>query len=214
MTNDQIWIGCDPGGKAAFGIAGIARGLVLFRKLCNFVDDAVRSVDAELARNPEMHIAGIGIDAPLWWSSGEAGWRMADRRIQRKYGLGSGRVQSVSSLRGAAIAQGPLFALHMRRKFPNSWITETHPKVQFTEAMNKRKRNEILHSIIDQNAVNDVNEHERDAILSAIAAYMGQQGRWSCDLVRQRYTCEVFPFGIELADVHYAWPEDIPTPPK
>ena len=86
------------------------------------VDEAVNWIGA---RGTPL---GIGIDSPMWWSAGRGGGRLADKRLRDAYGIPSGTVQSVHSLRGAVLAGGALFASLMRGKFPDIKVTESHPK--------------------------------------------------------------------------------------
>ena len=115
-----MWVGVDPGGKDAFGLA-ILDGNGKFSTCCfSCSDEAVK----HLGGRP----AGIGIDAPMWWSSGPSGDRRADQWIRQQYQIGSGTVQASNSLRGAALVQGVLFAERARQLFPAIPITEAHPK--------------------------------------------------------------------------------------
>jgi hypothetical protein len=54
---------------------------------------------------------------------------------------------------------------------------------------------------------NGYGEHERDAILSAVAAREGFEGRWSNDLALNRLQSEQDPRSYRLAPIHYFWPE-------
>jgi hypothetical protein len=71
---------------------------------------------------------GVGVDAPLWWSSGRSGDRNADQWIRTKYSIKSGTVQTINSLRCAALVQGVMFVSRLRENFPGVLVTEAHPK--------------------------------------------------------------------------------------
>ena len=55
----------------------------------------------------------------MWWSAGPGGGRVADHRLRKAYPwIRSGTVQSVNSLRNAALAGGALLASWMREQDP------------------------------------------------------------------------------------------------
>src|SRR5271166_690717 len=79
-----MWIGVDPGGKDAFGLA-ILNDDGRFSTHCfSCADEAIK----HLGERP----AGIGIDAPMWWSSGPSG----DRKKVASASLISGNTSSAS----------------------------------------------------------------------------------------------------------------------
>ena len=53
------------------------------------------------------------------------------------------------------------------------------------------------------------NEHERDAVIAAVCAREGFEGRWRTDLAKKRYACEQNPQAYWLAPMHYFWREEI-----
>jgi hypothetical protein len=81
-----IWVGADPGGKDAFGIAILVEGSDLITKCVSCADEAVKLVTTRPS--------GVGVDAPLWWSSGQSGEREADRWIRNTYRIPVGTVQT------------------------------------------------------------------------------------------------------------------------
>jgi len=113
-------------------------------------------------------------------------------------------VQAVNSLRGAALVQAVMFINRIRAMFPEVPVTESHPKA-------------LLRALYaggwDQFAaryrlpLNMVNDHERDALMGAIAAREGFTGRWPRDLSLVRHPSEQVPSEYWLAPVHYFWPE-------
>ena len=118
----RLWVGADPGGKGAFGLAFVDASGAVRCETVSSVDEAVNTVTA--MGKP----LGLGIDAPMWWSAAEGGRRRADARLRKRYGISSGTVQSGNSLRGAALIGGALLASRLREAFPSLRITESHPK--------------------------------------------------------------------------------------
>jgi Protein of unknown function (DUF429) len=76
----MVWFGADPGGKKNFGVAVVQEDGTYQTACVGFVDEAV-----DWIRGLHDAIDGAGIDAPLWWSSGQSGDRKVDQRL-RKYG--------------------------------------------------------------------------------------------------------------------------------
>jgi len=196
VNNDRsaFWLGADPGGKNAFGVARLfgKRRSETFRVSC--ADEAVELIDDEPL--------GVGVDAPLWWSSGISGDREADRWIRKKYAIPAGTVQAANSLRGAALVQGMMFVQRIREKFPDVRVTEAHPKAVAIAlgGWEKLSVSKILPS-------RTRSEHERDAIMSAIAAREGFCGNWPMDLSEDRLASEQDPRSFWLAPIHYYWPK-------
>ena len=118
------WVGADPGGIENFGIAILTGDKQPQTLSANCADEAVAFVRDHLDRAP----AGVGVDAPLWWSSGRSGDRHADQWLRKRYGLSGGEVQAGNSLRGAALTQGAMFVQRMRENYPVVPVTESHPK--------------------------------------------------------------------------------------
>lgn len=200
MVVSKFWVGADPGGKGKFGLA------FLDETGKQLICDSVSSVDQAIAKIVSKGAPlGLGIDAPMWWSSREAAGRKADKRIRTKYKIPSGTVQSANSLQGAALVGGAMLAFRIREKFPDTRITETHPKA-LLHALNLdgagfAERFEIP---TDWN-----NEDERDALIGAVCAREGFEGRWRFDLACHRDDSEQDPSSYWLAPMHYFWLEDL-----
>lgn len=201
MTNEgQIWLGADPGGKGNFGAAILGPGNVTHTYCVDCADDAVEVLVENLPFPP----SGMGVDAPLWWSSGRSGDRRADQWLRETYSLSGGQVQTANSLRGAALTQAAMFIQRMRERYSGLPVTEAHPKALIAvvgcadwEAFSQRFS---VEGNVD-------NEHKRDAIVAAVAAREGFQGRWTRDLSCSRLPSEQDPSRYWLAPVHYFWPE-------
>jgi predicted nuclease with RNAse H fold len=197
--DDGVWIGADPGGKGSFGLA-ILNPDGSTRLWCvNCADEAIKEIGGHLSTHPK----GIGVDAPLWWSSGLSGDRLADQWLRKTYRLSGGEVQAANSLRGAALVQGLMFIQRIRDLFPGVPVTETHPKA----VLRALDLNEKSFSQNFSISFGDCHEHERDAVISAAAAREGFSGRWKRDLALKRHPSEQNPQRYWLAPIHYFWPE-------
>lgn len=203
MMNGQAasWIGADPGGAGNFGVA-LLDGHGTARFCCvDCADEAVDFVRAHLDQPP----GGVGVDAPLWWSSGASGDRAADRWLRRTYALGGGAVQAANSLRGAALTQAAMFVQRMREAYPGVGVTESHPKVLLK--ILARGDWQVFTERFALQGATSAGEHMLDAVISAVSAREGFLGRWPVDLSTDRLAAEQDPASYWLAPVHYYWPE-------
>ena len=196
MTS-QCWVGSDPGGKNAFGLAFVDGSGHVSCAMVSSVDEAVRKITA--VGEP----LALGIDAPMWWSACEGAGRMADERLRKRYRIPSGTIQSGNSLRGAALIGGALLASRIRGEFPRIRITESHPKALLL-AMGLDEGQFAARFGVEMGWRN---EHERDAVVAAICAREGFEGRWPTDLADQRGPLEQNPQAYWLAPMSYFWPE-------
>lgn len=200
--SDKVWIGVDPGGKGNFGVAVLRSGKPAETWCVDCADEAVETIAQRLESAP----AGVGIDAPMWWSSGLSGDRLADQWIRSQYGLSGGNVQTANSLRGAALVQGAMFAYRMRTAYPEVNITESHPKTVWV-AMDVSNWSQFCQQFGVAANIQGDQEHERDAILAAVCAREGFEGRWTNDLSMRRHASELDPSSYWLAPIHYFWPD-------
>lgn len=83
-------------------------------------------------------------------------------------------------------------------------VTEVHPKALLKGVTGGDWAVFCTRFDIDATAPS---EHERDAIIAAIAAREGFSGRWPNDLSLRRLPHEQDPHSYWLAPVHYFWPE-------
>jgi predicted nuclease with RNAse H fold len=198
MTGEQpsaVWVGADPGGADAFGLAMLSTSGKATTFCVSCADEAI----AKITSRPR----GVGVDAPLWWSSGHSADRKADQWIRSTYSrIRPGTVQTANSLRGAALVQGVMFVSRLREMFPGVLVTEAHPKaVAIALGGWNGSAIEKLGSIAA------AGEHERDATMAAIAAREGFEGRWTRDLSLVRHPSEQDPKSYWLGPVSYFWPE-------
>jgi len=206
----MAWFGADPGGANAFGVALLHSDGSFESAVVSCADEAI-----DRLRKSGASIEAAGIDAPLWWSSGESGGRRADQAIREKLhsveakNVG-GTVQSANSLRGAALVQGVMLAALLRRRCPEVSISECHPKALLKLwGIDSKEVRPSLESVRGRFRLADgvaPSEHERDALIAAVAAREGAIGRWKCDLSRERFPSEQDPDRVSWGPVSYWWP--------
>ncbi len=200
----KIWIGADPGGVRNFGLAILKSDGSAHACCVNCVDEAIDVVKEQV----EVQPAGVGVDAPLWWSSGPSSDRQADQWLRSTYNLSGGQVQTANSLRGAALVQGAMFVHRVRQLFPNVGVTETHPKAVLI-ALTLDDWDSFLRHFSLNMKIHPEKEHGRDAIISAVAAREGFEGRWLKDLSTVRHPSEQDPSRFWLGPIHYFWPNKL-----
>ncbi len=194
-------LGFDPGGKRNFGWCVVAHGVDMPNQpiAAGLADNASGAIVAALGCIPhDGRLVAAGIDAPLFWS--RTGSRIADKQVRDAISRAgaphaAGTVQDVNSLRGACLVQGMLAGLELRKRFPFLPITEAHPKALRW----------LLPAVA---AITAASEHERDAMLAAIAAWatLAHPAGW-IDLLQQ----EIDPYSPLHAPLAYVMP-GIATP--
>lgn len=199
---DRVWIGADPGGKSNFGIAILRSNGEAYTCCVDCADEAVETVRNEVGNTRP---SGVGIDAPLWWSSGPSGGRQVDGWLRSMYGLSGGQVQPPNALRGAALVQGVMLVQRIREQFPGLPVTETHPKALLV-ALEMEEEDAFFQHFHVRPETDGISEHERDALISAVAARQGLKRCWKEDLSKYRFCTEQDPSDYWLHPVHYFWP--------
>ena len=208
------YVGFDPGGEGQFGwcVVQASDGIPPLRvQDSGEADHAAAAVSAALRDIDPTHIAGIGIDSPLFWSS--KGDRQVDKIVRsaiRQRGAPNvgGTVQNVNSLRGACLVQGIWAARLVRDAAPSVPITESHPKallwlIRVASGKNRVASIEMrdLDSFLTCQA-RDYSDHERDAALGALAAWamVSRLNGW-----RDLFLEEISPF-VPVSPVGYWMP--------
>lgn len=213
----MAWFGADPGGANGFGVALLRADGSFETGVVSCADDAM----VWLCDRVETILAAA-IDAPLWWSSGKSGERTADifvRECLHKAGAKDigGTVQSANSLRGAVLIQGVLLATALRQRWRELPITEAHPKALLKAIWPQAPKGASLWEEIAKcygltgAPLESEREHERDALLAAVAAREGYQRKWTRDLARERSKSEQDPASMAWGPVSYWWPPAGPT---
>ena len=209
----MAWFGADPGGANAFGVALLGPDGSFESAVVSCADDATKWLSRKA-----VTILAAGIDAPLWWSSGNSGDRAADQFLREQFNLSGGTVQAANSLRGAVLIQGALLAMGLRRQSPNLAITEAHPKALLKALWPDLSKSERPWEKIAKRfrlegpePDDDERKDKRDALLAAVAAREGSAGLWKCDLALCERPKEEQdpqdPDAVPWGPVHYWWPE-------
>lgn len=197
-----VWIGVDPGGRNKFGVAALSADGAMEAERFSCARQAVGWV-ADL----NVAVRGVGVDAPLWWSSGESGARHADRWLREGYPEARNSVMLINSIFGGVLIQGFLFAAELRQRFPDLPVTEAHPKL----LMHARKQEfeELAGDfglMVKSKLVHETNDDRRDAVIAALAAREGFSGNWTHDLADLRPLCgEQAAPDRALSPVSYWW---------
>ncbi len=211
----MAWFGADPGGANAFGVALLRADGTFESEVVSCADDAIKW----LCRKA-VTVLAAGIDAPLWWSSGNSGDRAADQYLRQQFKISGGTVQAANSLRGAVLIQGALLAMALRREWPELRITEAHPKALLkalwpNQSKSDRRWEKIAKRFRLEGPEPDDDERndKRDALLAAVAAREGSTGAWPQDLALcERLKGEQDPADVPWRPVHYWWPEVVTKP--
>ena len=192
----RVLLGLDPGGSGNFGwcIAADSERMPVEPIASGLADNSQMAVANALAAIPDAGVlVAAGIDAPLFWS--RVGSRNADLHVRKAIRLAgaphaSGTVQDMNSLKGACLAQGLLAAVALRELYPALPITESHPKA--------------LRWLLPGAAlIKGKSEHERDALLSAVAAWAVTR---SAPGWQDLFPLEPHPFTPLFPPLHYYMP--------
>ena len=147
------FLGYDPGGEKGHGVAAIkvASGEVADHRVDtkNTVEEVLQWFRTWFQKGePDSFgpVLGIGIDTLTYWSSGWAGWRMADQCLRCAYEKATfsewvqgekkerkiqDSVASPNFLMGAMCLNGMFVLRRLRSTINGLYVTETHPKVLF-----------------------------------------------------------------------------------
>ena len=206
MTASEVVLGFDPGGQKSFGwaVCESIAGRLRVRKT-GLTSNAVEAVTAVL---PDSRVVAAGIDAPMFW--GQTGSRTADDLVrkalaQRGHPNAPGTVQSVNSLWGACLVQGVLLGKMLHQHCPDAAITEAHPKALLwlleIATPVRPERNVTLQDLSELVDVTEakVSDHERDAVLAALAAWSMWRGSSDWRNLYEDEPDPVQPFGTPVS---------------
>jgi hypothetical protein len=182
-------IGYDPGGNGSHGLA-----------LIEFVESKPVAVEIDTYSNANQvinrisaisNVLGIGVDTLTYWSTGDSGWRPADRWLKGQYKSITNSIASANSLFGSMGLNGMAVLDFIRTHDPKVAVTETHPKVLYYELAGVKydyRGNSLEMDLLVSNQLDiDIctkNDHEWDAAVSVYALLNGITGKWTVDLHR------------------------------
>lgn len=208
----EIYIGYDPGGNGAHGVAAINGE----HAVCATVATALDSIGWLTQQCDQQTPAAFGLDTLTLWSTGPAGWRPADRALRQAYPAVMNSIVAPNFLFGAMCINGAAAALALRSKFDKMLITETHPKVLYYALTGdvydfENNRDNMVGNLARWLGRADPNirtDHAWDALVSAYAARNWHTQKWDVDLHQldaNQFESLVCPIGSTA----YAWPTSL-----
>ena len=154
----------------------------------------------------------IGIDTLTMLSTGDSGWRPADRWLRAQYPDVRNSVVNPNYLKGSMALSGLAVSHELRNEFTDIAIIETHPKVLYFELCGRRYSYEDDQLRMNRDlgtrlalTTNTKTDHEWDAAISAFAAFQSPTKRWT-------YGLHALPIAngeslVPIAgDTHFYWP--------
>jgi hypothetical protein len=214
----DLYLGYDPGGGSAHGVAAIDHRQIL----CDTVATAEDALSWFGEQCKAYEPKALGVDTLTLWSTGPAGWRPADRALRAAYPAVAASVTAPNSLYGAMPINGVAVALALSREFKKLTVTETHPKVLYfvlagTEYDFAEQRDQMIQALVEWLALGPCNvgsEHAWDALVSAFAAREWDTGRWRSDLHQLPLDEVERLISPQELESHYAWPKAVPSVPR
>ena len=122
--NGQIF-GYDPGGKKAHGVA---RAVVENGRITSLQTATKTNVEEVIEWfGTGVRPVGIGIDTLTVWSTGDSGWRPADRWLRKQYPPVQLSVASPNSLFGSMGLNGMMVMHLLQEKWEDLIVAVTRP---------------------------------------------------------------------------------------
>ena len=164
-------------------------------------------------------VDGLGVDTATAWSGGSGGWRPADTWLREHYRAVESSVSAPNFLSGSFAINGIYVISCLRERRPDLKVTEAHPKVLFCALSDKvykevgaADHEEWLRhwcGLEDPPRLSKKkgDDHDRDALLAALAAWRWRTGEWTLDLHKE--VLDQFPVPKLLhpaGTTVYAWP--------
>ena len=203
-------MGYDPGGNSHHGVSFLTyhKGQVISSSI-NTYQTAEEVIESACQFDK---LLGVGIDTLTCWSTGNSGWRPADRWLKQRYTRITNSIASPNSLFGSMGLNGMAVLLSLREGQPGLPISETHPKVLYFELAeekydysdNHQAMDELLSAVLKTNIITE-NDHEWDSMVSVYAAAQGIDGNWVNDL-HSLQNDEAERLIEPCGKTHYWWP--------
>jgi Protein of unknown function (DUF429) len=225
----HLYLGYDPGGGGAHGVAAID-GKNVF---CDTLVTAQSAIDWFRERCRKRDGIALGVDTLTLWSSGPAGWRPADRALRAAYADVANSVTAPNSLYGSMPISGAVVIRTLSETIKGLRVTETHPKVLYFALTGHLYNYEheamgMIQNLSEWIGLGDLNvnsEHAWDALVSAYAARQWVTQDWRADLhqlqsnedetlvpVCGNQSYYVWPYPIALAGRIHAHEATVPSP--
>lgn len=213
-----IYIGYDPGGGGAHGVAAISENDCVSDTLLT----AKHAVDWFVMQAQNHNKVVMGVDTLTLWSTGPAGWRPADRALRARYPAIENSVQSPNSLRGSMPINGAAVVMELKNYFKSIIITETHPKVLYYALTNNvydfpgvnNQMTVCLRQFLGVEELPINSEHAWDALISAYAAKQWDTGEWQNDLHLLAPHDDEHLVSFDNDGQHFIWPHSFENQDK
>lgn len=212
MHSRAIFLGFDPGGKNAFGVALLVGNNAAFSTV-TCVDAAIEWTRDAVKAHAIPTAAGI--DTLLHWSCSPGGNRHAEDVLRARYPDASPTIISPNSLYGSMAIGGMALGYRLRALFPNLPLNETHPKLlarHFCGTLPKaaKSRTEVRRAWMTSELpgcnISAANDHEVDAIISAWATRTALSVNRTPNRAWRDLVAETSGSISPLTGVHYYWP--------
>ncbi|MBS3908231.1 MAG: hypothetical protein KGZ93_01140 [Actinobacteria bacterium] len=210
-------VGYDPGGNNTNGLAILK---IEKSKPMDIRIETTKNSEAVICKIlKNENIIGLGVDTLSCWSTGNSGWRPADKWLRNKYPMVQKSVMTPNKLSGAMGINGMSVLIEVAKNLNDIFLVETHPKVLYY-ALTQKKHDYANDSEAMDRFMSDKlgikiktsNEHEWDAVISAYTLLMGVTGAWKLDLhklqIRENERI-VKPCG----KTYYYWPVELESKP-
>jgi hypothetical protein len=210
MATSGLIAGYDPGGNDRHGVCCLT---IQADTPTAIAFDTVHNANSAIdwLRNRGSLIA-IGIDTLTMLSTGDSGWRPADRWLRERYPDVRNSVVNPNYLQGSMALSGLAVSHELRKIFTDIAVIETHPKVLYYELCGRRYNYSDDQQLMNHElgtrlslTTNTQTDHEWDAAISAFAALQSLTKNWTRDL-------HALPVGngetlVPIAgDTHFYWP--------
>jgi len=180
-------LGYDPGGNNGHGLASLVvrNGMVLD------VQTRTLATSEEVTRFAveRRNVVGLGADTLTCWSTGQSGWRPAERWLREQYPSLRRAITSPNALNGSMLVNGMAVLLTLRDRLPSLAVCEAHPRLLYWSLVGepydyrnaRPKMDQVLGNLLSV-PMTTANGHEWDAAMAAYATLQGLTGQWSTDL--------------------------------
>jgi len=214
----RTYLGYDPGGNEKHGCAALH--VTPGKTTCEATSVGTADEAVKWFKKHEG-VDGLGVDTATAWSGGHAGDRPADLWLRDQYRPVHKSVGAPNSLAGSFAINGIYVIARLRESWPDLWVTEALPKVllyalsrEVYKDVGAADHEEWLRrwcGLEDPPRLSKKkgDDHDRDALLAALAAWRWRTDEWTLDLHEDKEVLDQFPVPKPLhpaGTTVYAWP--------